>query len=119
MFYRVINKLGDQLTPPDVGDFRLMSRRAVDALLQLREHHRFMKGLFVWIGFRQPSLSTSEPLALLGEPVELLAPLEFFDRRHHKLLYSPPSVCFLFWSFDCELGCAIWVIHRRADDCLQ
>lgn len=53
MFYRVLNKLADRPIPPDVGDFRLMSRRAVNALLQLREHHRFMKGLFVWIGFRQ------------------------------------------------------------------
>jgi len=53
MFYRVLNKLADRAIPPDVGDFRLMSRRAVNALLQLREQHRFMKGLFVWIGFRQ------------------------------------------------------------------
>ena len=53
MFYRVINRLGDQPIPADVGDFRLMSRRAVDALSQLRERHRFMKGLFSWIGFRQ------------------------------------------------------------------
>jgi polyisoprenyl-phosphate glycosyltransferase len=53
MFYRVINKVADQPIPADVGDFRLMSRRAVDALSQLRERHRFMKGLFSWIGFRQ------------------------------------------------------------------
>jgi glycosyltransferase involved in cell wall biosynthesis len=53
MFYRAINQLADQPIPADVGDFRLMSRRAVDALSQLRERHRFMKGLFSWIGFRQ------------------------------------------------------------------
>jgi glycosyltransferase involved in cell wall biosynthesis len=39
--------------PADTGDFRLLSRRAVDALRQLREQHRFMKGLFAWIGYPQ------------------------------------------------------------------
>ena len=64
MFYRVINNLADQPIPTDVGDFRLMSRRAVDALLQLRERHRFMKGLFSWIGFRQIEVPyTREPRA--------------------------------------------------------
>jgi glycosyltransferase involved in cell wall biosynthesis len=52
MFYRLMQKVGGKVTiPPDTGDFRLMSRRAVDALLRLREQHRFMKGLFAWIGF--------------------------------------------------------------------
>ena len=51
-FYRVMQRLGGKVKlPPDTGDFRLMSRRATDALLKLREHHRFMKGLFAWIGF--------------------------------------------------------------------
>lgn len=39
--------------PRDTGEFRLLSRRAVDSLKQLREHHRFMKGLFAWIGYPQ------------------------------------------------------------------
>ncbi len=50
-FYRVMEKVGRVQLPRDTGDFRLMSRRAVNALLQLREHHRFMKGLFAWVGF--------------------------------------------------------------------
>jgi polyisoprenyl-phosphate glycosyltransferase len=50
-FYRIMRRLTKIDIPPDTGDFRLMSRRSVDALLQLREHHRFMKGLFAWVGF--------------------------------------------------------------------
>ncbi|MHC1697402.1 MAG: glycosyltransferase family 2 protein [Geobacteraceae bacterium] len=52
-FYRLIQRVGRVRIPENVGDFRLLSRRAVDALLQLREQHRFMKGLFAWIGFPQ------------------------------------------------------------------
>jgi polyisoprenyl-phosphate glycosyltransferase len=50
-FYRVMRNLGDVPLPENVGDFRLMSRRVVDAVQQLRERHRFMKGLFAWVGF--------------------------------------------------------------------
>jgi glycosyltransferase involved in cell wall biosynthesis len=53
LFYRIMKRISGIEMPIDTGDFRLMSRRAVAALLQLREHHRFMKGLFAWIGFRQ------------------------------------------------------------------
>lgn len=53
MFYRVIGKLNRVDIPADTGDFRLLSRRAVEALNGLPEHHRFMKGLFAWIGFPQ------------------------------------------------------------------
>lgn len=50
-FYRLIGRLSRVDLPRDTGDFRALSRRAVDALRQLREHHRFMKGLFAWIGY--------------------------------------------------------------------
>jgi glycosyltransferase involved in cell wall biosynthesis len=55
-FYRVINRLSDTPIPRDTGDFRLVSRRVLDALGQLRERQRFMKGLFAWVGFPQASL---------------------------------------------------------------
>ncbi len=51
-FYRLMRRISGRVElPADTGDFRLMSRRALDALLRLREQHRFMKGLFAWVGF--------------------------------------------------------------------
>lgn len=55
-FYRAINRLSDVPIPDNVGDFRLLSRRAVDALNGLPERNRFMKGLFAWIGYTQATL---------------------------------------------------------------
>ena len=51
IFYRVIGGMSRVGIPENTGDFRLLSRRAVDSLLKLREQHRFMKGLFCWIGY--------------------------------------------------------------------
>jgi len=56
MFYRLMSRLSQVEIPRNTGDYRLMSRRAVDALLRLREQHRFMKGLFAWIGFPSRSV---------------------------------------------------------------
>lgn len=50
-FYRLMQYVGPVPLPENAGDFRIMSRRSVDALLTLPETHRFMKGLFAWIGF--------------------------------------------------------------------
>ena len=55
LFYRLMRHAGRVELPPDTGDFRLMSRRVVDAVRLLREQHRFMKGVFAWVGF--PSIA--------------------------------------------------------------
>ncbi len=52
-FYRLIASMTDLKIPMDSGDFRLMDRKVVEALKQVREHHRFMRGLSVWVGFKQ------------------------------------------------------------------
>lgn len=52
-FYRLMGRLSKTEIPADTGDFRLMDRCVVDALLKLPERSRFMKGLFSWVGFRQ------------------------------------------------------------------
>lgn len=66
-FYRVINRLSEVPIPEDVGDFRLLSRRAVDALNLLPERTRFMKGLFAWIGFRQVTLDYDRDARAAGK----------------------------------------------------
>jgi glycosyltransferase involved in cell wall biosynthesis len=56
IFYRLIQRVGRVRIPEDTGDFRLLSRRAVQSQKQLREQHRFMKGLFTWIGYPQKAV---------------------------------------------------------------
>jgi len=55
-FYRLISRISLIDIPQGVGDFRLLSRRAVDSLCKLRESNRFMKGLFAWLGFKQKEI---------------------------------------------------------------
>ncbi|MDN5924758.1 MAG: glycosyltransferase family 2 protein, partial [Xanthomonadales bacterium] len=55
-FYRLLASVSDTRIPQDTGDYRLLSRRALDALRQLPERQRFMKGLFAWFGFKQTGI---------------------------------------------------------------
>jgi glycosyltransferase involved in cell wall biosynthesis len=55
-FYRIIQRVNKVTIPEDTGDFRILSRRAVNALNSFGEQHRFMKGLFAWIGYRQKAV---------------------------------------------------------------
>jgi glycosyltransferase involved in cell wall biosynthesis len=62
LFYRTLQLLSDTEIPVDTGDFRVMSRRAVDALLRMPESHRLLRGMASWIGFRQhPYFYEREP----------------------------------------------------------
>jgi len=56
LFYRLIGRMSRVRIPEDTGDFRLLSRRAVQAVCRMREQHRFMKGLFAWIGYPQTAV---------------------------------------------------------------
>ena len=53
LFYRLIDKITDVSIPMDTGDFRLMDRRVVDVMNRMREHHRFLRGMSAWVGFKQ------------------------------------------------------------------
>jgi len=65
-FYRVIHRLSDTDIPADTGDFRLISRRVLDALRSLRERQRFMKGLFAWVGYPQVPLDYERAPRIAG-----------------------------------------------------
>lgn len=67
VFYRLIQSVSRVTIPEDTGDFRLLSRRAVDSLKQLREQHRFMKGLFAWIGYPQKAVLYRRDPRFAGE----------------------------------------------------
>lgn len=66
-FYRTINRLSDTEIPLDTGDFRLMDRKVVDALLQMPERDRFVRGMVAWIGFRQEPVRYKRAARLAGE----------------------------------------------------
>ena len=67
LFYRMMRRLADVDMPVDVGDFRLLSRRAVDALQSMPEHHRYVRGMVAWLGFPSASVSYSRDPRLTGE----------------------------------------------------
>ena len=66
-FYRLLNRMVDIDIPRDTGDFRLMSRRAVDILNSMPEHHRFIRGMVSWIGMRQEALPYEREARFAGE----------------------------------------------------
>jgi len=67
LFYRITRKLTNVSIPVDTGDFRLMSRRVVDALKRTRETHRFIRGLVSWVGYNQIGVDYDRDERLSGE----------------------------------------------------
>jgi dolichol-phosphate mannosyltransferase len=56
-FYRLMGRLGEVDIPADAGDFRLVDRRALDSVLSMPEHHRYLRGLFAWVGYDQTGVT--------------------------------------------------------------
>jgi len=92
LFYRLLNQFHRFEVPEGAGDFRLMDRRAVDALLALPERNRFMKGLYAWIGFRAVALP------YMPQP-----------RMHGRSRFGAPSLLSL--SVDGLTGFANWPLR--------
>ncbi len=66
-FYRLIKGITNVDIPVDAGDFRLMDRRVVDSMAGMREHHRFVRGMSVWVGFKQSGVPYRRAARSAGE----------------------------------------------------
>ena len=66
-FYRLINRITAIDIPLDTGDFRLMDRHVVDVLNQMREHHRFLRGMSAWVGFKQTGVPYERAARFAGQ----------------------------------------------------
>ena len=124
LFYRLIGSVSRVEIPRDTGDCRLMTRRGVRELTRLREEHRFMKGLFAWVGFpsrplvyrRSPRLAGSTKwsywklwnLALEGITSFTIGPLKIAS-------YLGLSVAFLSLLY---AAFVIWKTLMYGDPCL-
>src|SRR5215212_4482185 len=67
LFYRIIYRITDVKIPLDTGDFRLMDRKVVDVLRQMRERHRFPRGMSAWVGFKQVGVEYKRAARVAGE----------------------------------------------------
>lgn len=67
LFYRVIYRITDVDIPRDTGDFRLLDRKVVNVINQMRERHRFLRGMSVWVGFRQTGVHYKRSARFAGE----------------------------------------------------
>ncbi len=67
LFYRIIYRITDVKIPLDTGDFRLMDREVVDVLKQMRERHRFPRGMSAWVGFKQIGVDYKRSARVAGE----------------------------------------------------
>src|SRR5689334_3130951 len=66
-FYRLITRITNVQIPVDTGEFRLMDRKVVDAIKSMREYNRFMRGLSVWVGYKQTGITYERDARKAGE----------------------------------------------------
>jgi polyisoprenyl-phosphate glycosyltransferase len=67
LFYRIIYRITDVKIPLDTGDFRLMDRKVVDVMNNMRERHRFLRGMSAWVGFKQVGVEYKRAARIAGE----------------------------------------------------
>ena len=118
-FYRLINRLAQIELQPDAGDFRLLDRRALDALQSMRERNRYLRGMTVWVGFTQSAVRYQRDPRYAGETKYTLSKmvkfaLDALSSFSHFPLQVATILGFLF-SFIAFLAIPAVLILRALD----
>jgi dolichol-phosphate mannosyltransferase len=117
IFYRLLGKLSDVDIPRDVGDFRLVDRKALDCFLAMPERDRFVRGMFAWIGFRQTVVSFHRPARAAGETKYSLAKMVRLA-ANGVVSFSDAPLRLALWAGLCVCGLAVlytlWVVAMWA-----
>ena len=90
-FYRVFSKLAEVDLEPNSGDFRLLDRRALDALGSMRERNRFLRGMTVWVGFTQTAVAYDRDPRYAGETKFTLREDDPLRLRRDLLVLAPAA----------------------------
>jgi polyisoprenyl-phosphate glycosyltransferase len=102
-FYRLFRRLSDVELAPDSGDFRLMSRRALDALLAMPERNRFLRGMSVWVGFTQTAVPFAREPRSAGRTKYTLSRMLRFSFDAITSFSNRPLQLATFLGFVCSL----------------
>lgn len=122
LFYRLIYRITDVNIPLDTGDFRLLDRKVVNVINQMRERHRFLRGMSVWVGFRQIGVSYKRAARFAGEtkyPIKKM--VKFASDAITGFSYFPLqmatylgfiSACLSILAIPIVIGLRIWGTHE-------
>src|SRR5258708_4583013 len=115
-FYRLMNRMSKVKIPLDVGDFRLIDRKVVDALLAMPERDRFLRGMVSWVGFKQIAVFYRRDSRLAGESkYPLLKMIEFAADGILSFSFAPLRLA--TWTGFAAIGVAlagvIWAVLLR------
>lgn len=111
IFYRIINTLSDIHIEPSSSDFRLMSRKAVDAFLRIEERDRFTRGLVSWMGFKQTVVNYSAPARYAGKSKYTLKKMTRFALDGITSFSSKPLRISFYAGFIIFIAALIYAIY--------
>jgi dolichol-phosphate mannosyltransferase len=122
IFYRFMGSISNIQLQPDAGDFRLMSRRALDGLLAMRERSRYLRGMTVWVGFTQAAVPYERDARHAGETKYTLRrmvafSLDAISSFSHLPLQFATVMGFLF-SFIAFLAIPVVLVLKALDSYL-